>query len=172
MLIQNWLFIVVLVIPLFTQNCGGPIHDTAIAALADDNTPVTGKDLAFINSLHILQVQNISDGKVLLYTLSPAKVGFEIGQSWDIAITRVQQNKRGWTAVESEVSRVLESEHVTLLKSTLGQADPVHAVYGFSRIPGVVNVKWMDGQTSQISIVYGAFLVTNDVGVDTVLFDK
>ena len=172
MLIQHWLFIVVLVIPLFTQSCGGPIHDTAIAALADDNTPVSGKDLAFINSLHILQVQNIADGKVLLYTLSPAKVGFEIGQSWDIAITRVQQNKRGWTAVESEVSRVLESEHVTLLKSTLGQANPVYAVYGFSHIPGVVNVKWMGGQSSQIPVVYGSFLVANDVAVESLTFDE
>jgi len=148
--------------------CTTSRYKTAIHALADQGSPMQGADIVTLNSLIIPQVQDIPDGKILLYFLPDSKA--------EMAVTRVDKRGHGWRAVASDQQRISEwsgtnSDYPNGLKAfsaVLGKSPSYSVAYGFNRIGAsientpMLHIVWEDDFFTCTAVDFGGFLVVRE----------
>ncbi|MBI3242850.1 MAG: hypothetical protein HYZ49_11205 [Chloroflexi bacterium] len=159
-LAQRYIWLVISCLWLLTLGCLGwrPYHSTSTEALTEFPGYLTKESL---NSVEILQQENVADGLVLLYRY-PSPVG-TVSNGYCVATTFVtEEQNNSWRS--QSASRIGCGENYPYIDDFMamytvgGNITDLTTAYGFSNRGDEVRIEWSDGLVDVVTLQNGAFL--------------
>lgn len=159
-LTQRYIWLVILYPWLLTVACLGwrPYHATATEALTEFPGYLTKESL---NSVEILQQENVADGLVLLYRY-PSLVSADSNEYCAATTFVTEEQNNSWRS--QSASQIGCGENYPYIDGFMamytvgGNITDLTTAYGFSNRGNEVRIDWSDGLVEIVTLQNGAFL--------------